>query len=209
MKFKNRVDAGKKLALSLKKYASQKDAIVLAIPRGGVVVGAEVAKALKLPLDIVMTKKISVPENEEFAIGAVHLDGDVVLNEKLVKNYDISKEYIEKEAKKKLEHLKTQMKYFRNNKPPLDLKNKTIILVDDGIATGYTIISACKYLKEQKVKNIVIASPVAPPDVASNLKECAAEIIIDHCPNVFGAVGNFYEKLEEVTDDQVKKILKF
>lgn len=207
--FKNRTEAGKQLAKKLAKYKDKKNYIILAIPRGGAVVAAEVAKELNLPLDIVMTKKISAPGNDEFAIGAVHLHGDVYLNEKIIKNYDIPQEYLEKEKKKKLAHLQKQMEYLRNGKPLLNLKNKSIILVDDGIATGYTIMSAAKYLSEIPVKSIVIASPVAPKDVINNLCETCEEIIICDTPNVFGSVGKFYEEFEEVTDEQVKKILNF
>lgn len=205
--FKNRIDAGKQLAEHLKQFKDQKNTLVLSIPRGGVIVGVEVAKKLNLPHDIVMTKKICAPGNEEFAIGAVHLDGDVVINEKIVKHDEIEKQYIEKETAKKLEKLKKQIAFFRDQKPLLDLKDKTIILVDDGIATGYTIICAANYLRKQHIKELIIASPVAPLDIDLCLEKFIDQIIIVHKPPVFGAVGNFYEDFAEVTDDEVKKIL--
>jgi len=236
MTFKNRRDAGAQLAKILEKYKNGKDVILLALPRGGVVVADEIAKSLNLPLDIVVPRKIGAPGNPEYAIGAIiltptfsppispaakqgnpHLpppispaakQGEIegVFNEKEIENID--KEWLKKEIEKEKGEAKRRLKLYRGKKPPLDLKNKIVILVDDGIATGLTLLAAIKSVKKQNPEKILVAVPVGAPDSVEIIKEKVDEIICLYTPAFFGAVGSFYEKFEQTTDEEVIEIMK-
>lgn len=193
--FKDRQSAGKILAKRLKHYFNDHGTIVLGIPRGGVVVAKEVAEELKLPLDIIVTRKIGAPNQPELALGAVDLDGEVI--------GDVGEfgEIINRE----LEELKRRENLYRQGKEPLDVENKTVILVDDGIATGATTLSAINYLKRHQAKKIILAVPVASREAIEKIVE---EVIVLEIPENFQAVGQFYQNFEEVSDEEVIQYLK-
>lgn len=205
--FEDRIDAGKKLAEKLKKFRDDKP-IVLAIPRGGVVVAAEVSKILKTTLDLIIPRKIGSPGDPEFAIGAVAEDGSLVLNEKVIRELLIDKNYIRATAESEIKEIKRRMKRYRGNIPYPELKNKIIIVVDDGIATGHTIEAAILSIKNQKPKSIVIAVPVAPIDAIEKLKKKVDEMIVLYSPEEFFALSMFYKEFGQTTDEEVVKLLK-
>jgi predicted phosphoribosyltransferase len=205
--FRNREEAGKKLAEKLLKYKKDKP-IIFAIPRGGVVVAYEVAKKLKADLDIIIPRKIGAPYEPELAIGAVTEDGTIILNEDLVKELGISKEYIKEEASRQIEEIKRRMKFYRKGKEHKDVKNRSIIIIDDGIATGATMKAAVISLKKKHPKKIIIAVPVAPVDSINEMKKIADEVICLEEHKIFGAIGNFYHDFRQVEDEEVINLLK-
>jgi len=204
MRFRSREEAASLLAKALLKYKDS-DAIVVALPRGGVPLGAVIAKELNLPLDIFFVKKIPSPYNEEVAIGAVSENGLIFVNQKAVNMLGVSNEYIQKKAQEILEKIKQKRELY--NKKRLDYKDKTIILVDDGIATGASFILAIKALKNLGAKKVVAAAPVAPLDVARDLESVADEVVILEKDPYFMAVGAYYDDFHQLSDDEVKELL--
>jgi putative phosphoribosyl transferase len=204
MIFKNRIEAGELLASRLEKYKDQK-AIVIAIPRGGVPLGYVIAQKLNLPLEIVLSKKIGHPINKEYAIGAVTLKNMILSDAAL----SVSNNYIEEEAKKIRAILAERYNDYYGEKTPQKLKDKILIVVDDGIATGNTILSTIGMLHEEKPKKIVIAIPVASQSALQKLQKSAFinEIVCLLSPVNFHAVGQFYENFDQVDDLEVKSLL--
>lgn len=207
--FKDRQDAARKLIPSLKKYKGDQDAILLAIPRGALELGAVLRDALKLPLDIVVTKKIGAPNNEEYAIGSVAPDGSVEINKGVVDSYGIPPHYIKEEAQRLKNVIKRRYEEYRGDSTPPNLKGKIAIVVDDGIATGFTTKAAVRYIRSQKPQKIVLAVPVSALDSYEKLKPLVDEMICLETPSDFYAVGQFYETFNQVEDDQAKKLLAF
>ncbi|NMA54380.1 MAG: phosphoribosyltransferase [Firmicutes bacterium] len=205
--FANRRQAGLKLAQTLSDFARCPDCVVLAIPRGGVVVAAEIARQLKLPLDLVITKKIGAPFNPELAIGSVDSNGKISLDETLIARLNIPSAYIHRAAKQVLAQIKNQLAKYRARIDYPDLTQKTVILVDDGIATGQTVIAAIGFLKSLPVRRLVIATPVIAPATLANLKQSADEIRYVRCEHRFLAVGQFYQDFSPVSDDEVITIM--
>ncbi len=197
--FKDRSEAGKKLSRLLNDFRDM-NAIILALPRGGVVVGAEVARALNLPLDIIVTRKIGAPGNSEYAIGAIDIEGNGVFNEAEIANVD--KKWLENEVAKEKQEAERRWKEYRGARGPLELTGKTAIIVDDGIATGMTMKAAVRYAKALGAQNVVIAVPVAPMDSVSEL-QTEAEVRTLETPALFFAVGQFYEDFPQITDKEV------
>lgn len=205
--FKDREEAGRILANRLTKYANQKP-IVLGLPRGGVPVAFEVAKALKAPLDVYVVRKLGVPGHEELAMGAI-ASGDVrVLNKRVIEDLRISEEAIETETRKEQEELKRRELLYRGKRPPLDVSNRTVVLVDDGIATGSTIKAAIAALKKQKAGRIVVAVPVAPASTIEELKRQVDEVICVSTPEFFYAISLWYEEFPQTSDEEVRELLK-
>jgi len=205
--FKDREEAGRILANMLTKYADQKP-IVLGLPRGGVPVAFEVAKALKAPLDVYVVRKLGVPGHEELAMGAI-ASGDVrVLNKPVVEDLRISEEAIETETRKEQEELKRRELLYRGKRPPLDVSNRTVVLVDDGIATGSTIKAAITALKKQKAGRIVVAVPVAPASTIDELKTEVDEVICVSTPEFFYAISLWYDEFPQTSDEEVRELLK-
>ena len=207
MQFKDRHEAGIKLAEQLIKYRGNKDSIVLAIPRGGVEVGYEIAKFLNIKLDIIVTKKIGLPNDDEFAIGSVAPDKKVMLNEEIIKIYNVSKDYLNQMTKEIAKEIERRYKIYKGKYKLQNLKNKIVILTDDGIATGFTIKSAVNYIKSQKPKKIIVAAPVAPSDFAKKLQGEIDEYICLHSTNLFLSISQFYENFPQLSDEEVKKYL--
>jgi predicted phosphoribosyltransferase len=208
MIFKDRVDAGEKLAVKLQKFKNQPNTIILGLPRGGVVMAGVVAKKLHLPLDIVVPRKISAPENHEFAIGAITLDGQMMMDEKIISSYDIGQEYIDQEIVKEKKEAVRRLNIYRGDRPTLDLKNKIAIIIDDGIATGATMRVAIKFVKANHARKIIVAVPVCASDTLEIIKKEVDEIICLYTPYFFGAVGEFYKEFEQTEDEEVVKIMK-
>lgn len=204
MTFKNREDAGNLLAEKLEKY-KQTDAVVLTIPRGGVPLAYKIAKKLNLPLDIVLSKKIGHPMHKEFAIGAVTLKTCILSDAAS----EIPKEYIKTETQRIRELLQKRYDYYYEDIKPLPLKDKVLIIVDDGIATGNTMISIINLLYYEKPKKIIVAIPVASPSSIKKLKNSPFidEIICILAPVNFRSVGQFYENFDQGDDLQVYKLL--
>jgi predicted phosphoribosyltransferase len=206
--FDNRKKAGEELAGLLNKYKNHPNAIVLALPRGGVVLGSEVAKRLNLPLDVVMVRKIGQKNYPEYAIGAVAENEPAIYNEREVLLADNS--WLKKAEEQARELIKERIKlYFGEERKRERVKNKIAILVDDGIATGFTMESALIAVKNKGAKKIVAAIPVAPLDTIARLKQLADEVIVaDNPKNFLGAVGSHYYEFEQVSDDEVVRLLK-
>jgi len=201
--FKDRYDAAMELALKLGKYKGT-DGIVLAIPRGGVPIGYVIAKDLGFPLEIVLSKKIGHPSNPEYAIGSVSLDG-MVINDGVS---DVSEEYIYRTAGKILQDLKTKFKYYMGDQEPTNLKDKTVIIADDGIATGSTIIATIHSVRKMNPKKIIVVAPVASPPSIRKIESIADEVVVLQVPQNFMGVGQFYSDFSQVEDDEVILLLK-
>lgn len=185
-----------------------KNAIVLAIPRGGVVVGAIVAKALGVPLDIIIPRKIGAPGNPELAIGAMTEDGTTILDERLVQQLQVSNRYITEESKRQQLEIQRRLKLYRGDAPYPKLKNREVIIVDDGIATGSTMKAALSSLRRRGAKKIIIAVPVGPEFTVEELKKEADSVICLFTPEPFYAIGQFYTRFDQTSDEEVKRLLK-
>lgn len=205
--FYDRADAGEKLAKALQKYKDQPDTIVLGMPRGGVVTAKKVAEDLNLALDILITRKISAPGNNEYAIGAVASSGDPILNEEVIGTMGITPDYLDSEIIKQREEIKRRLVLYRKGRPAPNVKGKTVILVDDGIATGYSILAAVELLKTQKINKIIVAIPVAPAESIEILKNKVDDLICLDTPDQFFAVGQFYDQFDQISDEEVMEIL--
>ena len=206
--FEDRLQAGKKLASLLEKYKDSKNALVLALPRGGVVLGAEISKHLNLPLDIIMVRKLGHKNYPEYAIGALAENEPAIYNQReaLLAGEVWLKE--EEEKARKLMNDRIQL-YFGDRPKRKKIENKTAILVDDGIATGFTMQVAISATKNNSAKKIVVAIPVAPTDSISRLKQSVDEVVVADDPkNYLGAVGSHYYRFDQVNDDEVKRLLK-
>lgn len=204
--FKDRFDAAQKLVPLLSKYKDDSEAIVLAIPRGGLELGYVLAKKLELPLDVIFTKKIGLPANPEYAIGAVS-EKQVYIDENFKNNPELQK-YIDQEVQNIRKVIKARNELYRKNMPPFDITNKTVIIVDDGVATGKTLLVTLHLVKEYNPKKIVVALPVAPQEALQNIKEYADEVVCALVPEVFYSVGQFYIDFHQVEDDEAQKLLQ-
>jgi putative phosphoribosyl transferase len=205
--FENRAEAGKKLAAKLLKY-KRKQAIVLGIPRGGVVTAFEVAKALNATLDLVISRKLGAPHEPELAIGAVAPDGSTFLDEELIRELQVSENYIEEMKKAEMQEIERRMKKYRGTSRYPNLKNKIVIIVDDGIATGATVLAAVKFLRKLNVGKIVVAVPVMPQESVDKIKAAVDELVVLETPSPFYAVGMFYKNFPQTSDEEVIKLLK-
>jgi predicted phosphoribosyltransferase len=205
--FANRVDAGKRLASELKNLIG-KNAIVLAIPRGGVVVGYEIAKALNLPLDVIIPRKIGAPDNPELAIGAMTEDGTIILDQNLVSYLGVSQDYIKEESKRQKKEIERRLNLYRGNEPYPKLQGKDVIIVDDGIATGSTMKAALASVRNRGARTVTVAVPVGPPSTIKELKKQADKVICPYAPEYLQAIGQFYVDFEQTTDEEVIQLLK-
>jgi putative phosphoribosyl transferase len=206
--FQDRCDAGTQLAEKLEMYKDDPDSIVFAIPRGGVIIADVVCKQLNLSMDIVVTRKIGAPFNEELAIGAVDTKGGKILNHNAINMIRASVEYIEKEAKRKAEEAIARLKKYRGTDEYDVLKGKNAIIVDDGIATGYTVFSAINFLRELKPKKLILGTPVIAPDTLIEMEKLVDELLCVISEEPFYAVGQFYKKFSQVSDAEVMRVLK-
>ena len=212
--FRDRTDAAKKLAQKLywlkdEIQESKSSAVIVAIPRGGVVIGDIIASELGVKLDIVVSRKIGAPFNSELAIGAVMPDGSYFLNE-VADMINASQDYIESQVNKEINEIDRRLIDFRGSRNyDNELEGKLVVLVDDGIATGATVLASAKWIKEKhSCKKLIIAVPVAPREILEDLNRAADKAIVLYTPEPFGAVGRFYQDFNQVSDEEVKEIMK-
>jgi putative phosphoribosyl transferase len=204
--FRNREEAGRKLAGALMEFKG-KDVVVLGIPRGGVVVANEVAKALGAPLDIVVTRKIEAPGEPEYALGAVTQEGDVIMDRQAAESLGASPAYLDDQVRKKKQEVKERMQRLRGDAPYPRLEGKVVVIVDDGIATGSSVSAAVMSVKKRRPKEVVVAVPVAPADAVEMLAREGARVVCLETPGPFLAIGDFYGDFDQVEDLEVKRIL--
>jgi predicted phosphoribosyltransferase len=207
MYFRDRADAGRTLATSLVEYAGRPDLVVLALPRGGVPVGYEVARSLGAPLDIFLVRKLGVPGHEELAMGAIASGGVRVLNPGVVQALEIPEQVIEDVAAAELRELERRERAYRADRPPPDVRGKTVILVDDGLATGSTMRAAATALRQQRPARIVIGVPVSTPETCDQFREEVDDIVCAITPEVLFGVGAWYQDFSQTTDDEVRELL--
>ena len=208
MIFKDRQEAGRKLISKLQQYKDRADVIVLGLPRGGIVTAFEIAQGLNLPLDLIVTRKIGAPDNPEFAIGAITEDGEGIFDAVTISTYRISRQYIDEEIKKEKKEAERRLKVYRENRPPLNLQDKTVILVDDGVATGATLRAAIRSAKIKNAKKIVVAVPVIARDILEKIKTEVDEMVYLDTPLFFSAIGSFYEVFAQTEDEEVIALMK-
>jgi putative phosphoribosyl transferase len=207
MLFRDRTDAGRQLADKLRHYADRDDVIVLALPRGGVPVAVEVADALGAPLDIFLVRKLGVPGQEELAMGAIASGGVRVLNDQVIRMVRPSQAAIDRVAAEEQWELERREREYRGGQPPLDLRGKTVILVDDGLATGSTMRAAVAAVRKLGPDRVVVAVPVGATETCADFEGDADEAVCAHEPDPFHAVGLWYEDFSQTTDEEVRELL--
>lgn len=207
MTFQDRREAGRQLAAALAVYPDRRP-FVLAIPRGGVIVGYEVAKALGAPLDVVVPRKLRAPYNPELAVGAVAHDGSVYLDSPLVSHLDVTEEYVREETARQLEEIRRRMQIYRGDRPPPALEGTASIVVDDGIATGSTMIAALRATRAARPSHLIAAIPVAPAEGVAMLRREADDVVCLYTPPAFYAVGQFYVDFAQTDDAEVVELLR-
>lgn len=205
--YRDRRDAGRRLAEDLSRFAGRRDVTVLALPRGGVPVAFEAAVALDAPLDVFIVRKLGFPGQEEFAFGAIASGGERVLNEDVMRRGWISPATIEAVAKRELVELERRERDYRAGRPPLDVRGRCVILVDDGLATGSTMRAAVRALRRMGPSRIVVAVPTAAPDTCRALRADADEVVCAMTPEPFHAVGLWYRDFEQTGDEEVRRLL--
>ncbi len=208
MLFKDRRDAGRKLAARLEEYKDRNNVLVLGLPRGGVVTGHEVACLLKCPLDILIVRKIGFPGQSELAVGAISETGAVSLNRNIIDSYGVTKEYIGGEIARERKEIEKRVALYRGGKGIPSLTDKTIILVDDGAATGATMKAAISTLKESNILRLVAGLPVSSKEAEREIRLMADELICLYAPDDFMAVGNYYQDFSQVSDEDVIAVLR-
>ena len=205
--YRDRMEAGRELAARLTAYAHRQDVLVFALPRGGVPIGYEVAKALQAPLDVFVVRKLGVPGHEELAMGAIATGGICVVNEEVVHMLHIPKEVIDAVAAKERRELERREHLYRDDRPPPDVNGCIVILVDDGLATGSTMRAAAEALRQQHPARIVVAVPVAAPSTCDEFSTEVDEVICSETPEPFYGVGYWYEDFSQTSDQEVHDLL--
>jgi putative phosphoribosyl transferase len=211
--FRDRTDAARQLAERLywlkNEMEKSKQVVIVAIPRGGIIIGNIIAKELRTKLDLVVTRKIGAPFNPELAIGAVMPDGSYFLND-VAAMINISQNYIESQIRKEVKEIERRLIEFRGRKEyDNKLEDKIVVLVDDGIATGATILASTKWIKDKhNCKQLIIAVPLVPREILEDLNRAAGKVIVLYTPEPFGAIGRFYQNFKQVSDDEVKEIMR-
>jgi len=208
MIFKDRADAGRKLAARLTRYADRGDVLVLALPRGGVPVAYEVAKELKAQLDVFLVRKLGIPGHEELGMGAIASGGVRVINEELVNYLRIPEEVIDAVAAREGRELARRELAYRDDRPPPNAKNRIAILVDDGLATGFSMRAAAASLRLQKPQRIVVAVPVSSRETCDEFRREVDEIVCAFTPEHFQGVGLWYEDFSQTSDEEVRELLR-
>jgi poly-gamma-glutamate synthesis protein (capsule biosynthesis protein) len=206
--FQNRREAGRALAPLLRKYEKNPNAIVIGLPRGGVVTASEISKALSLPLDVVCPRKVGAPYNPELALGAVTHTGEGYFNQDIIAQLGVSDTFLRDAIERERKTAEVRQNIYRCHRPPLDIKGKIVILVDDGLATGATMKAAIGWVRAERASRIVVAIPVSPPDTLTEVKALADEVVCLLAPAFFSAVGQFYEDFSQTSDEEVMECLK-
>lgn len=208
MLFQDRREAGKALARELASLKGTPGLLVLGIPRGGVVVGHEIAQALNAPLDVYITRKIGAPHNPELAIGAVASDGTLLVDHQLARRLGVPQEYIDREADNQKKEIERRLAEYRGDRPPPDLKGKVIVLADDGVATGATTLATIRAIRNQGPAELILAVPVGPRDSIETLRQEVDRLVCLHAPEIFWAVGAFYNVFDQTADREVKALME-
>jgi putative phosphoribosyl transferase len=208
MIFRDRTDAGRHLAARLTRYANRPDVLVLALPRGGVPVAYEVAKKLKAPLDMFLVRKLGVPGHEELAMGAIASGAVRVINEDIVNYLRIPEEVIDAVAAREQRELERREQAYRGNRAPPDVKDRIVILIDDGLATGSTMRAAAASLRLQNPARIVVAVPVSSPETCEEFRSEVDEVVCAVTPRNFQGVGLWYEDFSQTSDEEVRELLR-
>lgn len=206
--YADRHQAGKILADELKDYADESQVIVLALPRGGVPVGAIIAEALDAPLDVILVRKLGLPGHEELAMGAIATGNARVMNDDVLRFERVSESAIERVVEKERKELERREKTYRGDRPLPDLEGRTVILVDDGLATGATMRAAIQVVRQQSPGKIVMAVPVAPRDTLEKMREEADEVVCPSVPSSFMGIGQWYQDFGQTSDQEVKDLLE-
>jgi predicted phosphoribosyltransferase len=207
MIFRDRRDAGRFLATKLSRYANEPDVLVLALPRGGVPVAFEVAKALRAPLDVFLVRKLGVPGHEESAMGAIASGDIMVLNESAIEALGIPDSIVDAVIERERQELVRREAVYRGDRPELEITDHVIVLVDDGLATGSTMLAAAQALRRHAPKRLVVAVPVGAPDTCDAFRDEVDDVICGAAPERFYAVGQWYEDFSQTTDDEVQQLL--
>src|ERR1051325_4126288 len=205
--FANRAEAGQLLAGKLLDYAGRDDVIVLGLPRGGVPVAFEVAQRLRVPLDVFIVRKLGVPGFEELAVGAIASGGIRVLNEDVARALPNADEIIETVTQREMIEVQRREEQYRDGRPAPEISGRTVILIDDGLATGATMRAAVKALRQRGAAKIVVAVPVGPPDTCKEFEDEADEVVCASAPEFFQAVGQYYEDFSQTSDEEVRGLL--
>lgn len=206
-RFQNRTEAGQQLAQQLKAYANHPDVLVLGLPRGGVPIAYEVAKVLNAPLDICLVRKLGVPGHQELAMGAIASGGVRELNYDVISGLGISGKTIDEVADRELKELQRRDRAYRGDRPPPDICDRIVILIDDGIATGSTIKAAISVIQSQRPARLIVAVPVAPPQIRDKLSVAVDEVVCLMTPEEFYAISLWYEDFAQTTDEEVRERL--
>jgi predicted phosphoribosyltransferase len=205
--FHDRGDAGRALARQLDSYAGRDDLVILALPRGGVPVGYEVAEALGAPLDVFLVRKLGTPGHRELAMGAIASGGVRVMNDEVVRWLNIGPDQIEAVAREEGQELIRREEAYKSGRPPLALDHRTVILVDDGLATGSTMKAAVQAVKQRGPTAVIVAVPVGAPETCRDLRQFADDVVCASTPEPFSAVGQWYVRFDQTTDDEVRELL--
>jgi putative phosphoribosyl transferase len=206
--FADRRQAGKKLATQLASYANRPDVLVLALPRGGLPVAFEVARVIRAPLDVFLVRKLGVPGQEELAMGAIATGGVRILNEEVTKQMQISSSAIDEVARREEQELTRRERLYRGDRPPPSVQGRTVILIDDGLATGSTMRAAATALRKMQPSKIIVAVPVAAAETCADLRSEVDEVVCGATPEPFMAVGAWYSDFEQTSDDEVRELLR-
>lgn len=207
LRFKNRRQAGRLLAAFLEGLPDEKDVVILALPRGGVPIAAEISKALGIPFDVLIVRKLGVPGHEEFAMGAIASGGVRVLNQDVISQLGLTREDVDSVIQRETRELERREHLYRGKRGRPVVAGRIVIVVDDGIATGSTMSAAVQLLRQQQAERIIVAVPVAPSDTAERLREEADEVIVVLEPEPFGGVGRWYEDFSQTSDEEVQCLL--
>jgi putative phosphoribosyl transferase len=208
IQFRDRTDAGRRLAAALASYAGQPSLLVLALPRGGVPIGYEVARALRAPLDVILVRKLGVPGHEELAMGAIASGGVRIVSQDVVAMLGIPDRVIAAAAASEEHELARREHAYRDELPSPTISGRTVLLVDDGLATGSTMRAAAAAVRSQRPQRVVVAVPVAPAETCASLRAEVDEVVCLLSPEPFGSVGSFYENFSQTTDDEVRALLE-
>jgi putative phosphoribosyl transferase len=209
MRFRDRTQAGRLLAAELRRFAGR-DPVVLALPRGGVPVGFEIARALGAPLDLVLVRKIGAPHQPELAVAAV-VDGEqmeIVVNEDVAASLQLPKGYVEQQAARQVEEIERRRRLYLGERERVAVEGRTALVVDDGIATGATVRASLRAVRRRKPGRLVLAVPVAPPEAVESLRHEVDEVVCLHTPDDLYAIGQFYDDFSQVEDDEVRELLE-
>jgi len=206
--YRNRTEAGRALAEKLTEYAGRTDVVVLALPRGGVPVAYEVARSLDAPLDVFLVRKLGVPGHEELALGAIATGGVRLLNHGVVRSFEVTPRVIDEVTASEQAELERRARVYRGDRPPPEVRGKTVILIDDGLATGASMRAAIAALRQGEPARIVVAVPIASPSICDEFRDEVDEVVCARTPDPFYAVGMWYDDFSQTSDDEVRDLLQ-